>query len=107
MMEAYAPLYAAVPAYSTQVAALAALQNHVGAMRDVEVSLESLPELVGCPALCNALQRTHATSWAAFRAGREPLLAPRGRAALYNSILCVAGPGFGPAAAGTLPPPNA
>ena len=104
MMEAYAPLYAAVPAYSTQVAALAALQGHVGRMRDIEVSLESLPELVGCPALCSALQRSHAAAWTAFRAGREPLLAPRGRAALYNSILCVAGPGFGPAAGAQLPP---
>ena len=98
MMEAYAPLYAAEPAYSVQVASLAALQAHVGAMRDVEVSLESLPELVGCPALCAALQRTHAAAWTAFRAGREPLLAPRGRAALYQAILCVAGAGFGPAA---------
>jgi hypothetical protein len=104
MMEAYAPLYAAVPAYSTQVAALAALQGHVGSMRDIEVSLESLPELVGCPALCAALQRSHAAAWAAFRAGREPLLAPRGRAALYNSILCVAGGGFGPAAATQMAP---
>ena len=93
MMEAFAPLYASVPAFSAQLAALAALQASVGTMRDIEVSLESLPELVACPGLCGALQGAHGAAWAAFRAGREPLLDPRGRAALYNAILCVAGGG--------------
>ncbi len=100
MMEAYAPLYDAVPAYAAQMAALSALQAHIGTMRDVEVSLQSLPELVFCPAICGALQAAHAGAWAAFRTGREPMLSPRGRAALYNAILAAGGGGSGVVLAG-------
>jgi hypothetical protein len=95
MMEAYAPLYAGVPAYAAQLAALSALQAHIGTMRDVEVSLETLPELVACPQLCGALCGAHAAAWAAFRAGREPILSTRGRAALLGAFLATPGSGSG------------